>query len=227
MLEAIRSNKKRSRRLLFLMGVILVIFGVVLGKLVEPGGGGLVGGFLAIFLWLILYVTAVSVGDKLILASMGAKKLKKADMPQLWNVLEEMTIASGLKKMPDLYLIDDPSPNAFAVGRKEENAAVAVTSGLLRRLNRDELQGVVAHEIAHIKNQDIRFMTLATVTLGAIVIISDSLMRMLFFWRPRRPSLFLFPKRGRPGTIDPDRGGDPHGNPGSHRRPIALPGLFP
>jgi heat shock protein HtpX len=99
-----------------------------------------------------------------------------------------MTIASGLGKMPRVYVIDDSSLNAFAVGRKPEKAAIAVTSGLLRKLNRDELQGVVAHEIGHIRNLDIKFMTLAGVMVGAIVLISDVFLRGLFYGGGRRRS---------------------------------------
>ena len=90
--------------------------------------------------------------------------------------------------MPSVYIIDDQAPNAFAVGNNPKKAAVAVTSGLLKRLNRDELQGVVAHEIGHIKNLDVRFMTLASIMVGSIVLISEVFLRSLFYGRRRRSS---------------------------------------
>jgi heat shock protein HtpX len=123
---------------------------------------------------------ALAGGDAILLRSARARLISKHDAPRLWNVTEEMTIASGLAGMPRIYIIDDPEPNAFAVGRKPEAAAVAVTTGLLKRLNRDELQGVVAHEIAHVRNLDVRFMTIAAVMVGSIVLISDLFFRSLW-----------------------------------------------
>ena len=125
-------------------------------------------------------------GEHIVLMGAGARPMKKADAPRLWNIVEEMTIASGLGKMPKLYIIDDDQPNAFATGRKPENACVTVTAGLVRRLSRDELQGVVAHEIGHIKNLDIRFMTTASVMLGSIVLLSDLFRRWLWIGGTRR-----------------------------------------
>jgi heat shock protein HtpX len=101
-----------------------------------------------------------------------AKKISPADNPRLYDVVEEMKIASGLEKMPDVYIIDDPALNAFATGRDPKHAAVAITSGLLQILNRDELQGVIGHEMSHIKNRDVRLMSLLTVLLGTIVILA-------------------------------------------------------
>jgi len=97
--------------------------------------------------------------------------------PQLFNVVEEMKIASGLDHMPKIYIIDDRAPNAFATGLSPQDSAVAVTAGLLARLNRDELQGVIAHEMSHIMNRDMQFMTLASIMLGTIVIMSDVFLR--------------------------------------------------
>src|SRR5207247_7236494 len=110
-----------------------------------------------------------------------AKELQRDDAPQLFNIVEEMKLASGLPFMPRLHLIDDPSPNAFAIGNKPENSAIAVTTGLLHRLNRDELQGVIGHEIGHLKNRDVQFMTLAAVMLGSIVILSEIIWRTMRF----------------------------------------------
>lgn len=167
--------------LISLMGGLLVLLGFLIGATVEPNVGGLFGIAGALGLWLILLALAFLQGDKILLFSSNAHPIQKEDAPQLWNLVEEMTIASGLGTMPKVYIIEDSNPNAFAVGRKPENAAVAVTSGLMKQLNRDELQGVIAHEIGHIKNMDIRFMTLAAVMVGTIVILSDTFLRSLWY----------------------------------------------
>ena len=130
-------------------------------------------------------------GDGILLALARAKKIKPDDHPRLYNVVEEMKIASGLEKIPDVYIIDDPALNAFAVGRNPNRAAVAITSGLLQRLNRDELQGVIGHEIAHIKNRDVLLMTMCGILLGTIVILAWYASRIMIFGgmgRSRRSS---------------------------------------
>jgi heat shock protein HtpX len=188
MWEAIRSNRRRSYFLIGLMAVILVALGVSIGMAFAAETGGVIGAAAAVGLWMILWLAAVTGGDSILLSSVRARQIRKEDAPRLWNVVEEMTIASGLGRMPRVYVIDDMAPNAFAVGRKPESAAVAVTAGLLRRLSRDELQGVVGHEIGHIKNLDVKFMTLAGVMVGAIVLISDVFLRAMFFGAGRRRS---------------------------------------
>jgi heat shock protein HtpX len=147
----------------------------------ERIAGGMLGVGVASVLWMVMMLAAYYGGDSLLLSSAKARRIQKEDLPQLWNVVEEMTIASGLGQMPKVYIIDDPEPNAFAVGRSPETASIAVTMGLLRRLNRDELQGVVAHEIGHIRNLDVRFMTLASVTLGTIVLLSEVFLRSMWY----------------------------------------------
>ncbi len=187
MWEAIQSNIRRSRAIVVVMAMLLVVMGALVGGAwIGNLEGALVGAVAALMLWLILLLVSMSGGDQLILMSAGAKRIEKEDAPVLWNVVEEMTIASGLGTMPSVHVIDNDMPNAFATGRKPEKSAVAVTTGLLRRLNRDELQGVVAHEIAHIKNYDIRFLTTATVMVGAIVIIADIFLRSLWYGGGRR-----------------------------------------
>lgn len=188
MIEAIESNKRRSLVLVVLMAVLLVALGFAIGEVVEPGAGA-VGAAAAALVWFLLWGVALVGGDGIFLASSGARQLSREDSPRLWNVVEEMTIASGLGRMPDVYLVDDPMPNAFAVGRNpQKTGAVAVTSGLLRMLDRDELQGVVGHEIGHLKNRDTRFMVLAGVMLGAIVVLADVFLRGFLRGRRRRSS---------------------------------------
>jgi len=127
-----------------------------------------------------MFLVSFYSGGAVLLAAAGAHEVSREDAPQLHNIVEEMVIASGLGKAPKLYVIESNAANAFATGRSPEVAAVAVTEGLLNMLNRDELQAVVAHEIAHVKNRDILFMTLLLVMAGAIALIADLVSR--YFW---------------------------------------------
>ncbi|MDA1314540.1 MAG: M48 family metallopeptidase [Acidobacteria bacterium] len=193
MWEAIAANRRRSLLLITLMGLILLTFGACLGifAAVQLGGGqetvssnviltgGTFGTLAALLIWVALWLTAVFQGDRILLRAAGAREMSALDDGRLGNVVDEMTIAAQLPRKPRVYLVEDPSPNAFAVGRKPENAAVAVTSGLLRLLNRDELQGVVAHEIAHIHNLDVRFMTMASVLVAGVELMSRGVLRGL------------------------------------------------
>ncbi len=124
------------------MGALLILIGYFLGAAFDSAVAGLV---IAILVWVILSLVAYFQGDSILLSMSRAKKIKRDDHPRLYNVVEEMKIASGLEKMPDIYIIDDPALNAFATGRDPNRASVAITSGLLQKLNRDELQGVIAH----------------------------------------------------------------------------------
>ncbi len=189
MWEAIRDNRRRSWILVGFMLVLLLAMGWVIGFWLFPPGQEWWGAVGAACLWAILWLLGTAGGDGLVLFAAGAHEISKEDAPQLWNVVEEMSIASGLGgKMPRVYLIHDTMPNAFAVGRRQENAAVAVTSGLLARLNRDELQGVVAHEIGHIVNRDVSFMVMCSVMVGTIVILSEILLRAVLYSGGRRRS---------------------------------------
>ena len=149
MWEQIAANKRKSIMLVFCAALLLAVLGYVLGEYFGGQGYGPGGVVLALIVWLVMTLVAYFQGDQVMLAVAGAKKVSKEELPILHNVVEEMTLAAGLGKVPAVYVIDDPAPNAFTTGRREENAAVAVTSGLMKRLNRDELQGVIAHEIAH------------------------------------------------------------------------------
>lgn len=150
-------------------------------------GGGVIGVGVAAVVWGVMAAIAFFGGDRAILWTAGATEIQREDAPRVWNVVEEMTIAAGLPKPPRVFLIDDEGMNAFAVGMQPDDAAVAVTSGLVKRMSRDELQGVVAHEIGHIHNLDIRFMTLASIMVGSIVLISEVFLRSLRHV-PRRSS---------------------------------------
>jgi heat shock protein HtpX len=114
-----------------------------------------------------------------------AKRIEKKDAPQLFNVVEELSIAAGLP-MPAVYVIDDTAPNAFATGRDPEHSSVAITTGLMQKLNRDELQGVMAHELSHVGNRDILFATMVGILVGSIALLSDFFLRSLWLGGGRR-----------------------------------------
>ena len=180
MWEQIRANRRKTVGLVMGMALILAGLGFVIGEAIAPGAG-LVGLAVAGAVWFVMTLVAFFQGDRILLATAGARRIEKHDHPQLFNVVEEMKIASGLNHMPAVYVIDDPSMNAFAIGRKPEKAAVAVTTGLLERLDRDELQGVIAHEIAHIVNRDVLLMSMIGVMLGTIVLVSEIYLRSMFY----------------------------------------------
>jgi heat shock protein HtpX len=181
MWEQIQSNKRKTVVLVFGMALLLLALGGVIGEAFAPGGGGLFGIGIAAIIWVVMAAAAWFQGDNILLMMSGAKPIQHEDHPVLMNVVEEMKIASGLDHMPAVYLVNDMSPNAFAVGRKPEKAAVAVTTGLLGKLNRDELQGVIAHEIGHIVNRDVLLMSMLATMLGTITFISETFLRSLFY----------------------------------------------
>ncbi len=182
MLEQIESNRRRSALIVVVMGVLLVAVGLSLGMfLTNDQGGAILGGAAALGVWMVMWLFARFQGDNALLQMAGAREIAKGDHPQLFNIVEEMTIAAGLPHMPRVFIVDDPAPNAFAVGRDPTKAAVAVTIGLMQLMNRDELQGVIAHEIAHIKNRDVALMTTAGIMLGAIVLLADIGTRAMWF----------------------------------------------
>jgi heat shock protein HtpX len=181
MWELIEANRRKSLILFISLGLTLLLLGYFFGGAYYPDGGGYIGIFFALVIWGILSLISYFSGSKILLAVSGAKEVTKEVHPQLFNVVEEMKISAGLPAMPKIYIINEVAPNAFATGIKPENSAVAVTAGLLARLNRDELQGVIAHEVSHIVNRDVMFMTFAGIMLGSIVLISEVFLRSLWF----------------------------------------------
>ena len=171
------------------LGVLLLLLGYLLGLyFFDSGTGGLI---FALILWVIMSLVAYFQGDSILLAVSGARKIDRADLPRLYNIVEEMKIASGLEAMPSIYVVDDPALNAFATGRDPKKASVTITSGLLQKLNRDELQGVIGHEVSHIKNRDVLLMAMCSVLLGTIVILAWYASRVMLFGgmgRTRRSS---------------------------------------
>jgi heat shock protein HtpX len=181
MWEVIRSNKRKSLILFIAMGICLVLLGYLVGAVFFPPDGGIAGIFLALGVWFFLSLLSYFSGDSILLAVSKAKEVSHDVHPQLFNVVEEMKIAANLPVMPKVYIIDDAAPNAFATGIKPDKCAIAVTAGLLSRLNRDELQGVIAHEMSHIVNRDVLFMTFAGMLLGSIVLVSELFLRGMWF----------------------------------------------
>ncbi|MBN2456362.1 MAG: M48 family metallopeptidase [Sedimentisphaerales bacterium] len=180
MWELIRTNKRNSIVLLALMAVVLLLLGFIIGLSFFGPDAAFLGLIIATAVWVLLALISFSSGDQILLAASKARPVTHDVHPQLFNVVEEMSIAAGLP-MPKVYIINDPAPNAFATGRKPQTASVAVTAGLLGRLNRDELQGVVAHEMSHILHRDILFVTMAGIMLGSIVLLSQVFLRGMFY----------------------------------------------
>jgi len=184
MWELIRANKRRSVTLVIAVALVLALLGAAIGYYIMPSSamdGPFWGVLIAMVIWIVMLLASLTSGERILLATAGAKQIQKSNAPQLFNIVEEMKIASGLPAMPKVYLIDSEVPNAFAVGLKPERAAIAVTTGLMSKLNRDELQGVVAHELGHINNRDTLYITLVGVTVGAIIIIADLFLRGLWY----------------------------------------------
>jgi len=184
MWQVIRANRRKSIILIIMMALVLGALGGVIGYYLQPRypeDGIFYGVLAAMIVWIVMLLISTAGGERILLATAGAHEVKYDDAPQLFNIVEEMKIASGLPAMPRVFIIDNHVPNAFAVGLKPERAAVAVTTGLMSKLNRDELQGVIGHEIGHIVNRDTLFMTMAGVTVGAVVIIADLFLRGLWY----------------------------------------------
>lgn len=118
--------------------------------------------------------------DKVVLATSGAKQIQKNDLPELFRIVENLALGGGTP-MPKVYVIDDPSPNAFATGRDPKHASIAVTTGILERLSKSELEGVIAHELSHVKNFDTRLMAITAVLVGFIALLADIFLRNLFW----------------------------------------------
>lgn len=175
----IAANKRMSAALSFLMMLVLGGVGAAAGYIFEPDiwpftmGAALLAG-------VILWVYTLSSGDKAVLAISRARLATAQEDQMVTNVAQEMAIAAGIP-LPQVYVIDDTAPNAFATGMRPESGTICVTTGLLSKLDRDELQGVVAHEMGHIRNFDTRLMTTMALTVGLIVLIRDFIMRVLWY----------------------------------------------
>jgi heat shock protein HtpX len=179
--DQIAANRRNSFLLAGLVVVLLALLGFAIGYAVS---GSLAGSVLttafAIGLGALAGVGTYFAGDSLVLAVSGAHEVSETQTPQLMNVVREMAIAANVP-MPRVYLIDDTAPNAFATGRDPAHASVAVTTGLLEKLDREELQGVIGHELSHVRNFDIRFSLVVGVMVGVIAILADFFLRFTFW----------------------------------------------
>lgn len=179
--QQIRQNKIRSILLVVAIVVLLGVLGYFVGFFFsgDPADGILFVPF-AMGLAGLLSAGAFFSGDSMVLGVSGARRVTEQEQPQLYNVVREMSLAANVPE-PKVYLIDDSAPNAFATGRDPEHASVAVTTGLLQKLDREELQGVIGHELAHVANYDIRFSLLVGVLVGSVALLADMLARMAFW----------------------------------------------
>ena len=184
----IARNRRNSWILVFVVAMVLAALGAAIGHASGFGWGGVV---VALIVASVMSVGSYFGGDQLVLLSSGAKEVPVAappdDYKQLVNVVTEMAIAGGVP-MPKVYVIDDTAPNAFATGRDPKHASVAVTTGLLQKMDREELQGVIAHEMSHVGNYDIRFALLVGVLVGSIALLADWFLRFTFWGGGRRDS---------------------------------------
>ena len=166
-----------NRRLSWLLvAVFVVLLSALGGAIGEAYGSGWAGFALCVLLAAVCSSGAYLAGDRMLLAASGAIETTPEAQPQLHHVIEEMCIASGLPK-PRVYILESEAPNAFATGRSPEHASIAVTTGLLKKLNREELQGVLAHEMSHIRNLDVRFAMMVGILVGMVALLCDAHLR--------------------------------------------------
>ena len=182
--QQIEQNKRRTVLIVFLFFLLFAALGAAIGYL--NWDNALSGVALALIIGLAYVVIMVAQSTQVVMSLNNAKEITdKAQYPMLWNIVEEMTIVTRLP-FPRIFIIEDESPNAFAAGNSPEKASVAVTTGLLKKLNREELTGVLAHEFAHIRNYDIRLSTVALAIAGLIAFLAQFSTRMMFWGGGRR-----------------------------------------
>jgi heat shock protein HtpX len=181
--QQIASNKRRSIALIFGFVVLVVLVGVAIGYLI---GGGPTASVIALVIAAVMAFTSYWKSDSIALKVSRAVPADPTTYQRLHNLVEGLCIAGGLPK-PQVYVINDPAPNAFATGRNPQHAAIAVTTGLLEKMNRVELEGVIAHELSHIRNYDILVSTIAVTLVGSIAIMTDLAIRMMW-WNGGRTS---------------------------------------
>jgi heat shock protein HtpX len=177
----IAANRRNSILLVLIVSVLFAALGFSIGYAISgTSSGALAVMAFALILGGVLSVGTYFSGDSIVLAASQAREIDAQAAPQLFNVVQELTIAANLP-MPRVYVIDDTAPNAFATGRDPKHASVAITTGLLDKLDREELQGVMGHELSHVRNYDIRFALLVAVLVGSIALMSDFFLRFSFW----------------------------------------------
>ncbi|HKC91102.1 MAG TPA: M48 family metalloprotease, partial [Candidatus Limnocylindria bacterium] len=181
--DAAAANRWRTLLLIAAFTALVALLAYFVGEYFAPGGG----------VAALPFVFAISIGgalvsyfagDKLILAQSQARELGASEEPQLRNIVEALALGLGIPT-PKIYVIEDSAPNAFATGRDPQHASIAVTRGLLDKLDRTELEGVIAHELSHVGNRDIRVMVLVTVLVGTVALLADWMWRSMFWGRGR------------------------------------------
>jgi heat shock protein HtpX len=187
--DLIAANRRKSSFLVFAFLLLLVatVYAISVFLIGGDPRSGMAPAALALGAGTAVALLSYYKGASAVLAMSGAREIGKADDPELWNVVEELSIAGGLP-MPRVYLIEDTALNAFATGRDPRHASVAITRGLRDRLTRAELQGVLAHELSHVRNYDIRFAMLLAVMVGFLVLVTDAFRRWMWWGGGRRRS---------------------------------------
>ncbi len=175
--SSISANKTKTWLIMLLFVVFITTVAYVFSRALGYG--------LYLVVFALIFGGLTSIGsyyysDKLVLATSGAKQIKKADNPELFRTVENLCIGDGLQ-MPRIYIINDPSPNAFATGRDPKNSVICFTTGILDKLNKIELEGVIAHELSHVKNYDIRLMGVVAILVGFIALLANLFMQQLWF----------------------------------------------
>jgi len=195
----IARNKRNSVFLVLIVLWILIVLGASIGFVLSGDLTGIVlMTIVALVLGILMTAGSWFSGDQLVLTASKARRVDETSAPQLTNVVREMSLAAGVP-MPAVYVIDDTAPNAFATGRDPTHASIAITTGLLEKLDREELQGVIGHELSHVRNYDIRFTLLVGVLVGSIALLADMYLR-IGFWTG-------FGGRGRRSSGSSDSGG--------------------
>ncbi len=175
--DQISSNKRETVIIMFVFVIVVTILGFFFGEVFVGEGAGYPVMLIAVMFSSLSSVSSYYFSDKLVLGIAGAKKVSRETLPQVYGILDNLCIGSGLKKIPDLYLINDTATNAFATGRDPDHAVVAITKGLVEKLNKREIEAVIAHELSHIKNYDIRLMTIVVVLVGSISMMANIFLR--------------------------------------------------
>ena len=182
--EQISGNKRKSIFLIIVFFIIIIFLGYSFGLYF---GDVFVGIGFAIIISTVMTLISLYSGDKIILSMSGAVPADKKKYPHLVNAVEGLAIAAGIPT-PNIYVIEDSAINAFATGRDPKHASITVTTGAIQRLRRDELEGVISHELAHVRNYDIRMMMFVVILVGVIALLSDMFLRSMFYGRKRDDS---------------------------------------
>ena len=180
------ANRRNSFLLAVLVSLLLGALGFAIGyALTGDSTGGVGTTLVALIIGIVASLGSYFAGDRLVLAASNAKRVDASKTPQLMNVVQELALAANIP-MPAVYLIEDTAPNAFATGRDPKHASIAITTGLLQKLDREELQGVIGHELSHVRNLDIRFSLLVGVLVGSVALLSHFFLRFTMFGGGRR-----------------------------------------